>query len=143
MSEHVHELEHGGPSTADLVYSLAGVELALQRLALELKPATPIGEDLDLVAGNGLARSQWQKAEEWTEAIQVDNPYAVTLEVHASRDGGGQVIMRVPKNSSRVLNVRVRDVSLKAIGGAPAGAIPASLYRFDRSQPVGIYPYAP
>jgi hypothetical protein len=104
-----------------------------------MKPAASIVEDIDLVQQNP-QRSLWQKANEYTEAIQVDNPYTVMLEVRGSRDGGGPIVMRVPAQSTRILTVRVRDISLRALG-QPAGVIPTTLVRFDRPMPNGIYSY--
>jgi hypothetical protein len=138
------EMEHVHPSHVDeLASAIRLLQHSVAELVEDSKPAESLVEDLDLTStANNVVRSQWQSAERYTEAVQVDNPYAVTVELRASRDGGGAVVMRVPAHSSRVLTVRARDLSLRAVA-APAGVIPATLIRFDRPQPAGLYPYAP
>lgn len=128
------------------VTDLSNAIRALHTLLVELvredaEPSSRI-QHLDLVAANPGDACQQAQAH-YDLAVQVDNPYAVTLELHASGDGGGQIIMYVPPHASRVLTAHVRQLSLKAIGGNPAGAIPATVIRFDKPQPAGIYPYAP
>lgn len=107
-----------------------------------MKPAASQIEDVDLVNGGNPGRPQNLTGDRY-QAVQVDNPYAVTLEVHGTRDGGGIVLMRVPAHTSRVVTARGHEISLKAIGGNPAGQIPATVILFDRPQPAGLYPYAP
>lgn len=140
MSEHLHE-EHVSPA-AELVQEIAGLHMAIAELAAATERGSSRVQDVDLTAANP-APANDQAQSHYDEAVQVDNPYAVTLELRASSDGGGPVLMRVPAHSSRVLTVKARELSLHAIGGNPAGAIPATVVRFDRPQPAGLYPYAP
>jgi hypothetical protein len=120
--------------------SLAGLERSVRELVRE--QAMPIArtEDVDLTVQNPAPAVREMRAEA-DEAIQVDNPYAVMLEVRHSADGGGEVIMRVPPFTSRVLPKKVGPISLRALG-APVGATPATVTRFDRPVPPGVYDYS-
>lgn len=125
----------------DLSDAVRMLHTLLEELVHEDAEPTSRIQHVDLTVANPGDACQQQQAH-YDLAVQVDNPYAVTLELHASSDGGGNIIMYVPAHASRVLSAKVRQLSLKAIGN-PAGAIPATVIRFDKPQPAGIYPYAP
>lgn len=126
----------------ELHTAIAELARGITQLVNEEAPPTSRIQDVDLAAANPQQASDQARAK-YDAAVQVDNPYAVTLELRASVDGGGTIVMRIPPRTSRVLTARVRELSLKAIGGNPAGAIPATVIRFDKPQPAGLYAYTP
>lgn len=141
MSEISHEL-----SPTDVLYQLHAAVAELNDNIAQLayasrEPQAEKRTDFDLPnLPLNQGRSHAPSREFLTAAIEVQNPYGVLLEVHASMNELGPVIMRVPPRSLRIANLKARELTLVPVG-APSGATPATLIRYRTPQSPGLWAF--